>query len=246
LSRQLQASGSDEQGIGIAVEAKTMNEDEWLACTDPRLMLGFRAFLHGEASNRKMRLFACACCRRIWNFLPDQRSQDAVAVAERFADGAANPEELKEAWADAQEAQWEAMDRVPVPEPGEMFQEDPFVPERAAVDAVNPDFVVVHGEWHTLNAMLETAEAQGMQNELEALAELLREIFGNPFRPLPPHPDAIAPLAEDIYAGRWELMPLLGEWLQENGFWSEGEHCLDPSVKHVKGCWVIDWVTGRE
>jgi hypothetical protein len=75
---------------------------------------------------------------------------------------------------------------------------------------------------------------------------LFRDIFNNPFRPLPPRPGAIAPLAERIYAGEWELIPLLGEWLQEHGYWSEGEHCLDPKNYHVKGCWVVDWVTGRE
>jgi hypothetical protein len=68
----------------------------------------------------------------------------------------------------------------------------------------------------------------------------------NPFRPLLPRPEAIAPLAEQIYAGAWEQMPILGEWLQEHGYWSEGEHCLDPSNQHVKGCWVVDWVMGRE
>jgi hypothetical protein len=68
----------------------------------------------------------------------------------------------------------------------------------------------------------------------------------NAGRPLPPRPEAIAPLAEEIYAGRWELMPLLGEWLQEHGFWAEGEHCLDPDGMHFKGCWVVDWVTRRE
>jgi len=40
-------------------------------------------------------------------------------------------------------------------------------------------------------------------------------------------------------------MPILGEWLQEHSYWSEGEHCLDPSIHHVKGCWVVDWVTGQ-
>jgi hypothetical protein len=75
---------------------------------------------------------------------------------------------------------------------------------------------------------------------------LLRDIFGNPFRPLPPRPEAIAPLAEQIYAGAWDQMPILGEWLQEHGYWSEGEHCLDPGIHHVKGCWVVDWVTGRK
>jgi hypothetical protein len=76
--------------------------------------------------------------------------------------------------------------------------------------------------------------------------DLLRDLFGSLFRPLRPRPEAIAPLAEEVYAGRWELLPLLGEWLQEHGFWTEGEHCLDPNIKHVKGCWVVDWVTGRD
>jgi hypothetical protein len=61
---------------------------------------------------------------------------------------------------------------------------------------------------------------------------------------LPPRPEAIAPLAEQI--GARDKMSLLGEWLQEHGYWSEGEHCLDPNNHHVKGCRVVDWVTGRE
>ena len=83
-------------------------------------------------------------------------------------------------------------------------------------------------------------------SQKRAQCMLLRDIFGNPFRALPPRPEAIAPLAEQVYAGAWEKMPLLGEWLQEHGCWSEGEHCLDPKIQHVKGCWVVDWVTGRQ
>ena len=91
-----------------------------------------------------------------------------------------------------------------------------------------------------------TYEALFKDTEVTEIHKLIRDIFGNPFRPLPPHPEAIAPLAERIYAGEWKLMPLLGEWLQEHGYWGEGEHCLDPNNHHVKGCWVVDWVTGRE
>jgi hypothetical protein len=47
-----------------------------------------------RASERKVRLFACACCRYIWNWLSDQRSRRAIETVERFADGLANTDEL--------------------------------------------------------------------------------------------------------------------------------------------------------
>ena len=54
-----------------------MNEAEWLACTDPLLML---RFVWGKVTERKERLFSAACCRRIWQLLPDERSRRAVGL----------------------------------------------------------------------------------------------------------------------------------------------------------------------
>jgi hypothetical protein len=51
-------------------------------------------FLHGRASDRQLRLFACACCRRLWDVLTDQAGRDAVVLAESFADGEASADEL--------------------------------------------------------------------------------------------------------------------------------------------------------
>src|SRR5262245_7006511 len=67
-----------------------MTEVEWLSCSDPTPMLGS---LPGKASDRKLRLFAVACCRRVWHLLDEVWGQRAVQVGERCADGSLTIEE---------------------------------------------------------------------------------------------------------------------------------------------------------
>src|SRR4051795_4509713 len=61
-----------------------MTEGEWLTCTDLQAML---QFLHDKVSERKLRLFAVACCRRVWPLLRHRDSQRAVEMSEQYADG---------------------------------------------------------------------------------------------------------------------------------------------------------------
>src|SRR4051794_22897888 len=70
-----------------------MDESSWLACADPQVM---RAALGETASGRKLRLFAAACCRRVWSML-GKGGRKTVVAAERFADGLIGPDELRQA-----------------------------------------------------------------------------------------------------------------------------------------------------
>jgi len=78
-----------------------MTEQEWLKCTGPHRML---EFLRDKVTDRKLRLFACACCRRIWHLLTDVRSQRTVELVERFADKLTTRKELVASQADAMRA----------------------------------------------------------------------------------------------------------------------------------------------
>jgi hypothetical protein len=73
-----------------------MTEQEWLKCDDPVRMLNAlygMHNLHGIATDRKLRLFAVACCRGIWRLIRDDSNRRAVEVAEQYADGVSSEEE---------------------------------------------------------------------------------------------------------------------------------------------------------
>ena len=71
-----------------------MSEKRWVDGLEPDAMLDF---LGDRIAARKLRLLACAASRFVWEKLVDDRSKNAVVVAERFADGQASAEELEQA-----------------------------------------------------------------------------------------------------------------------------------------------------
>jgi hypothetical protein len=91
------------------------------------------------------------------------------------------------------------------------------------------------------------------RREREAEAGVVREIFGNPFRAaaFPPEwrTDTAVALARQMYEGReFGAMPILADALQDAGCDNPDilDHCRDIAQVHVRGCWVMDLVLGKE
>jgi hypothetical protein len=222
-----------------------MTEREWLTCTDPTSML---AHLVAAASDRKLRLFAVACCRRIWEAMADERSQRAVVVAEQYADGLCDFREVHEA-RDAAGAAVEKASGTRYAPPAHcgMSTLGP-VAHTAAANCAYFAAVTVLPAGHDEEYWLDEAYV----GEGEAQVALLRDIFGNPFRPVTVDPawltSTVVALAKSIYESRdFSAVPILADALQDAGCDNDAilTHCRDTALTHVRGCWVVDLLTGR-
>jgi hypothetical protein len=235
-----------------------MTEAEWGASTDPRNML---FSLRGRVvSDRKLRLFAVACCRRIEEWTrahdtPTQRwpwgvdARDAVSVAERFADGEATDYRLNCASVGLVHCpRWQApgirCDRRPYRNP---FQDvvEPSA-ERAAWRMLRIPDAFVDPEPPVPDDPVPTPAAVKRGQESTAQSDLLRDILGYPFRPLVFAPawrtETAVSLACQMYDSRdFSVMPILADALQDAGcdYCVVLDHCRGPGL-HVRGCWVVD------
>ena len=219
-----------------------MTEQEWLAYDYP---MGMVRYLGAAATDRKLNLLAAACFRRIWHLLPGPRSKNAVDVLEQFADAASSAEQLDAARREC----WEDARLVDNPEGNKH-------PSEIAIAAVSMDNI--------LDMLMTAAEATAWvkagtpeaisKPEERAQCEVIREIFGNPFRPVTVDPTwlawndgAIRKLAQVIYDERaFDRLPLLADALEDAGCTNADilAHCRGTGP-HVRGCWVVDLALGR-
>jgi hypothetical protein len=225
-----------------------MTEVEWLACVDPSQMLAFLEGM-GCGSNRKLRLFAVACCRRIWSGLQDERSRAAVEAAERFADGQATQVELRAAFT----AAYAAVDDCRSFSPSSEYQAIAAFLTAARCITESVTKVPENEDANEVAAHVWSFAIDGKiaDNERQQLV-LLRDISGNPFRPvsfsLEWRTDTALSLARQMYESRdFSAMPILADALQDAGCDSDDvlNHCRGPGP-HVRGCWVVDLVLGKE
>jgi hypothetical protein len=222
-----------------------MTEQEWMSCEDPWQML---LFLRDKASDRKLRLFKCACCRRIWHLIGPAEYRHVVEVAELFSDQQADESELQRALEDT----WTVTGN-----PGH----DPTAwavihTAGELVERWNWSYVEDVTHTHAARAVSIAAERGDELDPAELLAQaaLLRDLFGNPFRPAVIEPCLLAHdagslcrMAQTIYEERrFADLPILADALEEAGCTDKAllSHCRGPGP-HVRGCWALDLILGK-
>jgi hypothetical protein len=231
-----------------------MTEKEWLATIDPDPML--RLLFQHKASDRKLRLFAAACCRHVWSWLTDERSQKAVEVAERFADNRATKKERRgkttrrELRAASEQAYvWRLYDALP--------RSSTFA-AMAACNAVSIlDRAAAGLASHDARAAA-NCNNRGHEERMWQAGEV-RDIFGNPFRPVTFDPawrtTTTMNLAAAVYEDRHmpsglfdnHRLDILADALEDAG-------CDNADIlghlrnggEHVRGCHVIDLIRGKQ
>jgi hypothetical protein len=205
---------------------------EWQVCTHPGMML---ARVDREKHKRKLRLWSVAYCRSLWDKLPDEASRAAIQASEDYAERLIDKKLLK----DAHRKAWDVYRRTGSQEAW---------------------FAAWASEWK-LNQVVEQMHF-GITNVLQDRASLvyqamlLRDIFGPlSFRSvtidvswLRWNHGTVSAIARRIYDERaFHDMPILGDALEDAGCTDADilTHCRQPG-EHVRGCWVVDLLLGKE
>lgn len=231
-----------------------MTEQEWLACADLNRMV---SFLQPRVSWRKLRLFACACCRHVGQWLTDETIRNALNRAELYAEGRIKAG-TAQTWYKKSCAVRDSLPKA-----------QDFRPEWLACHAVaeavigEPYSAYLHTHKSVVHAITRANGAESgsapwrleMERGSVGLVWLLRDIVGNPFHVPHANPDwlslqrsTVSKLAGAIYEDRtFDRLPLLADALEDAGCTDPDilAHCRGPGP-HVRGCWVIDLLTGRQ
>jgi hypothetical protein len=229
-----------------------MTEAEWLACAEPKPLL---IMLTGMATDRKLRLLTAASCRRVLDQMPIE-TQSFVTLTERVADALVSETEYRTAWNDA-DSRWRLISNDP---PNAFHYATKSVvisipPHVYSVSYALSTTAIAVGMSVAKNAsdkMYDSiVESESGRIKVEQ-AQLIREIFGNPFRPIILEPSwltsTVHSLAQGIYEEKtFDRMPTLANALQDAGCDNEDilNHCRQPG-EHCRGCWLVDLLLGKK
>ena len=219
-----------------------MTEEEWVSGAWSGRLLEFTKRipqLSAQVRGRKYRLAAVEMLRA---FLPADSAVGVLTVlnaAEQLCAGAMSLRDARAVYAAAEfprrirsESNWRLIAAA-------LVEADSFVCAREIAGATQS------GPGKT------PAVVRGLPSFHGVQCRIIRDVFGNPFRPVAFSPewrtDTAVSLARGMYETRdFSAMPILADALQDAGCDSDDVlyHCRDANAAHVRGCWAVDLVLG--
>jgi hypothetical protein len=228
-----------------------MTENEWLTTTDDLPLHRYLETLRHHRTKkgkRKFRLMACACVRRVWHLLSKKKGQPWLLWAEAIAD-----------------------DRKDIPEPPSPTQNDLRIDPNNLMQQADYAAYMIGCKYIGLAVGTGAGTASSVLFEEAYRAKrwgdpayrldkagLLREVFGNPFQPitleLAWRTRTIQGLAQTAYDERIlpagtldpERLGILADALEEAGCVAGVVQHLRSPGPHIRGCWAIDLLLGKQ
>jgi hypothetical protein len=219
-----------------------------------------------EYNHRLLYLMAAAVFRTMQRLVPQRRWRRVLDVVEAYADGEATFDQLF----NAQEAGSVNDSQLPAANAAaahciHMLSDDykvlegvDFVSDAAGyLGAVAAGVLKADkGLGLTMAVWKEPAFQDAKRAHERRLCALIRDIFGNPYRPPPAIDPAwlvwnggrIPTMARAMYASkRFRDLPILADALEDAGCADEAllAHCRGPGP-HVRGCWAVDAILAKE
>lgn len=248
-----------------------MDEATWLNKTEARSLLSFLKDCGFPVSARKLRWFACACVRKRWHNLTHAASREAIEFLERMLDVPGwgdNPDDPE--WRAVAEAARGVLVGLPSGTPALNKIHNAAA---AAAHACNNNLDVLTDVLFVCTATAASAADEAVDDDdlqgddsfseyrwftkIDRVttsadhdqADLLRDIVGNPYRPITLNPDwltykdgMIVSRARSIYRKRtFHRMHVLGRLLEKAGCTNAVilDHCRELQT-HARGCWLLD------
>jgi hypothetical protein len=252
------ADWSLSRGIGEG----DMTEEEWMVCDEPGAM---NRFLRQRGSDRKLRLFACGCCRLLGSLLDDPLSLQALDVAEQFADNRATATALAEASHLAYKARYKG-NRKQANTQARFAALHTTYKTQSALRAVeySAEAAGWAGRDSCASSNLRSKAADRAADEARRAHEarqvtLLRCVFGNPFRVASLDTvwltSTVVALTKTAYEERAlpeghldsDRLAILADALEDAGCTNADllGHLRSPGP-HVRGCWAVDLLLAKE
>jgi hypothetical protein len=239
-----------------------MDEAEWANWSHPETFLDYvrgpdssmsRPFV---ATNRQLILWACACCRRIGHLFHDAGCLTAILAAEGFADGELTYDDLTAVWDDG--SKWHSETYYAT----SALSVRSLVTQSCAhlIEGIDSAFDGMYTPFLSpaddatrwaVAAIREYAGKGAADREKITQCSILRDILGNPFRPVRCSAEwrtfAVTALADEIYDDRrFADLPELATALIDAGCDNDDvlSHCRSDEP-HFRGCWVVDMLLQR-